>query len=1374
MMPIELLTRPVAGRTDPEQQVLYLKALIGEATSRAVFLDCLGRLGAGPDGRAWSARTLNPILQRLQAKGLLDETLAYPTAHRDRLIAEALSSPAGQALLRAVRDVLPPDQPNRHWYDSKTVEADTDRWMRLAVHLNDVDEFNRLQELRARHCRTALGAIAKAFASAHVGAAWLSTRAPVFQAAILSAKTERLIATGLPVPDHDELVEQARRDCRADPALLPLWPLVADADLLHGRLASLAEHIAAPPPGLREDLVPTYAGAHALLSGDIPGAVARFAEALRLHRKVTRKRKGRLPDHLELLRLTALVGADDAALHAEIEDGLEGKERSPGFVAIRALLELARNRHGRANHEAGASLGAAWVINPPPLETALGGIAALLVGHERARRDVGQFARLFRLVEHTLPLVAGVVAETLERVSETPARYRALLAAPDREVRLRFTGLLKQKEPWERVLDSVEALLAPAGTPPTAEPAVKPRRLVWMVDPDGGGIQPLEQAVQARGGWSAGRAVALKRLQAGDPKLDYLDDHDRRAARTIRVVDGWNRYGQDEYEIQPALTLPALVGHPRVFDRRAPAVPVELVAGRPELVVSAGQTGFRLALSHAAVEPGAIIEVEAPGRWRVVIVDDNAVAVASMLGPGGIQVPAGARDRLAALARTAAPGLPVRLDATDLDDGSIDEGIAAPVVRLTPLGAGLKVSLVVRPFGADGPHFLPGVGSRMVNAQIAGRLVRVRRDLGREQAAAQALAGACPSLGGEGPDWTLDDLSSSLELLAELRALPEPVTLEWPEGRTLAVRGDLTATSLKASVNGAADWFTFGGSVTVDEDRVLDLQDLLERLSRAQGRFVPLDNGDFVALDRHFRAQLDRLKLLGETQGSGVKLSRAAAIAVRDLLDDAGSLKADPHWRAFARRLDEAAAWQPVLAPGFEAELRDYQMAGFAWLARLARWGAGACLADDMGLGKTVQAIAVMATLAPQGPCLVVAPTSVCGNWEAELARFAPGLNVHRLAEAGDRSDLLAALGPGDVVIASYGLLVRAEERLTAVSWAAAVLDEAQAIKNAETLRAKASLRLQAGFRLALSGTPVENDLDELWSLFRFVNPGLLGSRQAFQRRFATPIQQGQDAGARAALKALLRPFLLRRSKAAVLAELPPRTEQTLLVEMGAEERAFYEALRRRALDRLAEAGDGQTRMHILAEIMRLRQACCHPALVEAKAAVPAAKHAAVLELIDELRRNRHRALVFSQFVGHLDKLRGSLDAAGIPYQYLDGSTPAREREKRVAAFQAGEGALFLISLKAGGVGLNLTGADYVVHLDPWWNPAVEDQASDRAHRIGQTRPVTIYRLIVKDSIEEGIVALHRRKRDLADALLEGADAAARLSEADLLDLIRG
>ncbi|MCP5049275.1 MAG: DEAD/DEAH box helicase, partial [bacterium] len=306
------------------------------------------------------------------------------------------------------------------------------------------------------------------------------------------------------------------------------------------------------------------------------------------------------------------------------------------------------------------------------------------------------------------------------------------------------------------------------------------------------------------------------------------------------------------------------------------------------------------------------------------------------------------------------------------------------------------------------------------------------------------------------------------------------------------------------------------------------------------------------------------------------------------------------------------------------------------------------------------------------------------------------------------------------------------------------------------------------------TGTPIENHLGELWSLFSFINPGLLGTLADFNRKFAGPIQKDNSIEARRQLKRLIRPFILRRTKTEVLEELPEKTEVLLSVETEPEEAAFYEALRQEALERIAdtEGPAVQKRFRVLAEIMRLRRACCHPRLVAPGIGVGGAKLALLKELIEELRENRHKALVFSQFVDHLAIIREYLDEVGIAYQYLDGSTSLKNREKSIRAFQAGEGELFLISLRAGGFGLNLTAANYVIHMDPWWNPAVEDQASDRAHRIGQKRPVTIYRLVTGNTIEEKIVKLHKAKRGLADSLLSGADGSATLSVDQLIELI--
>jgi SNF2 family DNA or RNA helicase len=340
------------------------------------------------------------------------------------------------------------------------------------------------------------------------------------------------------------------------------------------------------------------------------------------------------------------------------------------------------------------------------------------------------------------------------------------------------------------------------------------------------------------------------------------------------------------------------------------------------------------------------------------------------------------------------------------------------------------------------------------------------------------------------------------------------------------------------------------------------------------------------------------------------------------------------------------------------------------------------------------------------------------------------------------------------------------------------VLDEAQFIKNSQTKTSQAIRRIDADWRIGLSGTPLENHLGELWSLFRTISPGLLGSWERFRRRFADPIERHKDGDRRESLARLVRPFILRRTKDKVLRELPPRTEITLNAELSQAERRKYEEARLAALAELSGVSEGdqkagQQRIRTLAWLTRLRQLACHPRLVDATWKKSSAKLDLLMSLVEELRQEEHRALVFSQFVKHLTVIREALDAQGVTYQYLDGTTPAKERQRRVDAFQAGEGELFLISLKAGGTGLNLTGADYVIHLDPWWNPAVEDQATDRAHRIGQQRPVTVYRLVAEDTIEEQILSLHADKRELVAGVLDGTDRAASMETADLIRLIK-
>jgi SNF2 family DNA or RNA helicase len=541
-------------------------------------------------------------------------------------------------------------------------------------------------------------------------------------------------------------------------------------------------------------------------------------------------------------------------------------------------------------------------------------------------------------------------------------------------------------------------------------------------------------------------------------------------------------------------------------------------------------------------------------------------------------------------------------------------------------------------------------------------------------------------------------------------------------------------------------------------------------MNSATGRFLPLGENQFLALTESFKKRLQELNALSESNSKdGVCVNQLAAAILAELASEAGDVQSDAAWQTHLKKISGLADYVPKLPSTLQAELRDYQLEGFQWLSRLAHWGVGACLADDMGLGKTVQTLAVLLERAPHGPALVVAPISVAMNWQSEVARFAPTLRVRAYNQQRSLNDLNAF----DLVIASYGMLQQDTEAFSQVEWNTVVLDEAQVIKNAATKRSQAAMALKADFRIIASGTPVENHLGELWNLFRFINPGLLGSKERFTEKFSNPIERG-DKLARTHLKRLIQPFILRRTKTQVLSELPARTEITLQVELSEQERHLYEALRQEALDKIEHMSPEQGKsMQVLAEITKLRRFCCHPQLVVKGSSVAGSKLAVFAAVTEELLDNNHKALVFSQFVDHLAIVRAWLEEKGIGYQYLDGSTPAQERKRRVDAFQAGQGDIFLISLKAGGTGLNLTAADYVIHLDPWWNPAVEDQASDRAHRMGQLRPVTIYRLVTQQTIEDKIIALHAQKRDLADSLLEGGDASAKLDTAALLRLLK-
>ncbi len=927
---------------------------------------------------------------------------------------------------------------------------------------------------------------------------------------------------------------------------------------------------------------------------------------------------------------------------------------------------------------------------------------------------------------------------------------------------------------WRRGLQALETIALEA-----RETAIGARRVAWHVNMVHGTLErPALQELRGSG-WTQGRRVSVNRLRevAGE-----LPVEDQRVLALAEPVAG------DRWEL-PAAAMEALIGHPRVMDGIA-ARRVEVVRG--ECRVRTAQRGESLVVfvDPPGLQPGANVVVEGPARIAVIVVTAEMQRVMQTLSEP-LEIPAEHHGEALSVIGKLSHG--VEVDSPHLGQERDVEPDAAPRVRIWPSAGAWLVQAGVRPFGEGGRFFLPGVGRSLVSFYHRGEKLRSTRDFRRERALCSDLIQSCPSLlertvgdfevrseWQETQLWDFDE-QGLLELMVELRDADVPHSLEWPEGDGQRLAGSASSSSLKCTLRRRKGWYLLGGTAVLDSGVEIPLAELVAAPVVGRGRFVRLASGDLVEIEARIRRVMNALAATTPARGSPreLQLHPGALGALEELGSLGVGFSPDAESADWLRRVSEARSRQFAPPEHLEATLRGYQREGFRWLSALCELELGACLADDMGLGKTLQILALLSTRIGKGPMLVVAPTSVCSNWKFEAERFAPMLRCQEYVGPGRAKLLEAWLDPSggeadfDLLITSYGLLQQDDESFARVQWEAVVLDEAQFIKNPGALRAKAARGLSARCRIAATGTPVENHLGDLWSVFEFLNPGLLGSWRAFNNRFVKPVARDGNEGAKRALSQLVRPFLLRRTKAEVLRDLPPLTTVRHEVRLEEAEQAQYDLLRRQIQEKLHTAhGKRHSKLEILAEITRLRRFCCHPGLVFPEAPREAAKIDAFVLLAQELREGGHRALVFSQFVDFLEIVRQRLDETGVRYQYLDGSTPRQERTRQVSDFQAGEGDLFLISLKAGGFGLNLTGADYVIHLDPWWNPAVESQATDRAHRIGQERPVTVYRLVTRGTIEESIVELHDAKRALADSLLADSEGGGKLSVAELLGLI--
>ncbi|KAB8041189.1 DEAD/DEAH box helicase [Janthinobacterium aquaticum] len=1368
----QLLLDEFHALPNAEKMLLALLAIHGEPLGKQAVLEHVQQAGLlDPDGAPFKQAGITAMLQSLARRALASEVVGRGYSCESKLRWPAIQASFEQLEFRRLCQVIETRNPVRHnWQGYMELRSYRQGLTRLRIALLRTDQPSAVHAIllaclacyEAQQLHPYIELFGRPFEPDMLAFVIPQLQDEILAVLLNNAPREPATAPAIRTYARAHHAAQLAAGDFIEPAL-PL--ALAEDALLCGELDAATQYLASVD-GAPALLVHS---ALAVLRGETSQALAGFETALKALRKASGKRKQIFTGMGGYLYALAMLRSDDAKQAKSAE----------------TYLDIAVNAQTNGDSAVYQQLSALRMVR-----------AGVMQADVLASRnwETGLLAQLFQaLVQYWLSLPQGgqrkAQLQTLQQQAE--AGGYALLAAqaaslqgtavdapglPD------MTPWFERQEAWQRQLGALIKLQQDAPVEETG----KGSRLVWLVafDPRYGltEVEVREQKRDARGSWSKGRAMGLKRLAEESNAIDFLSPHDVRAAACISAFKQYY-HSSLRYEVVLDQAALLLVGHPLVFWLDAPESRVELIGGAPELLIKShkGQLwlGLQPPLPDNATE--VIVVKETPSRLRVVEIKDEHRRINAIIG-SGLTVPLHAEKQVLQAIGAISSIVTVQ---SDIGGVSAAEMIAADTrlhVHLLPYNQGLKMQILVRPLTDHGAYYAPGSGAESVFADLAGRAVQTRRNLNAEREAQRQLVGRCLVLEQaeeEHGEWLLGQPALALQLLAELQECDQQaMVLAWPEGESMRVSKRIESSQMRLNIRSEKDWFAASGELQIDENKVLDLRALLDLMQHNKSRFVALGDNQFLALSDELHRRLSELAAYGEADGDGVRVHPLAAFALEELANDVGGVKADKLWREHLQRLRALDDFQPQLPSTLQAELRDYQLAGFEWLARLAHWGVGACLADDMGLGKTLQALALMLSRAPQGPTLVIAPTSVCMNWLAEAQRFAPTLNM-KLFGSGDRAGMLAHLQPFDVVVASYGLLQQEASLFADVHWHTIVLDEAQAIKNGATKRSQAVMGLHGDFRLVASGTPLENHLGELWNLFRFINPGLLGTLDQFNLRFAGPIEKDQDpraaSGARLRLRRLIAPFILRRTKTQVLSELPSRTEITLEVDLSPQETALYESLRREALEKLAmvEGPASKKAIQILAEIMKLRRACCNPQLVAPELGLASSKLAAFAQLLSGLLENRHKVLVFSQFVDHLSLIRAHLEEHGVSYQYLDGATSMQERKRRVDAFQAGQGEVFLISLKAGGMGINLTAADYVIHMDPWWNPAVEDQASDRAHRMGQLRPVTIYRLVARHTIEEGIVQLHQHKRDLADSLLEGSDAAARMSADDMLGMLQ-
>ena len=931
------------------------------------------------------------------------------------------------------------------------------------------------------------------------------------------------------------------------------------------------------------------------------------------------------------------------------------------------------------------------------------------------------------------------------------------------------------KVEWENVLDDLMALST------DKKPAVQElssRVAYYLNDIKDDIVSVRQQSILKNGRWSAGKPVTISSFVLGS--LDYMNGDDREIALKMREA------ALSSPQLGIADILPYMTNHSRLYvGQYAPYTMVEVTEEMPYITLDRAEGGYAIGsnVPYDKVDNDVIITHRGAASINFIrLTDDQRPYYRRLLSLRFF--PLEAEQQLRTFLRTI--GGKVEVNSDLIEGGStlpIVEGTSALIMQMRPeTRETYAVSIFVRPLEGGRMRCTPGEGDEVIVDSNGGKHTRVHRKLSQEAENMQHLRNyqelpdaAYDEMRVQG--MTLVDTYELLPLLEYAQNNPDRIICEWPEGAEMRIRQRNTATSwtgaIKKNDNG---WFELEGTVEIDQGRVLTMAQLMDLAAQSRSRYIQLGEGEFVALTEKLHRKLNNLSTIA-SQSKGRLIISPFALALLGADDDTDELTIteDEEVRHIRQQIKESSTYSPEVPADLNATLREYQREGYQWMARLNKWGAGALLADDMGLGKTIQTITFLLSKKDEGPSLVIAPASVAPNWKTEFQRFAPSLNITMLNFAADREKVIKDAGKGDVVVTTYGLLLSVKDFITSKKWTTICLDEAHIVKNRGAKTSAVAMKLKSRYRVMLTGTPIQNHLGELWNLFQFVNPGLLGSFESFNRRFIIPIEQYDDTEARKRLERLIKPFMLRRTKDRVARELPEKEEIYQHVDLSEEEMLVYETLRQRAENLLLADQGSHVSLNTLAEITHLRQCACDIRLVENAGADnerEGSKIVALIELLQTILESHAAALVFSQFTSYLSLIRRALDKADIPYLYIDGSVPIKEREKMVERFQSGECPVFLISLKAGGLGLNLTRANYVVHMDPWWNPAIEAQATDRAHRIGQKNNVTVYHLIAESSLEEKIQRMHEQKQELVENILESTDKSYKLTGEELLKLV--